>query len=101
MSYFLLLNPFHILSQMVLDEEGCPHFHEPDREKLIQAKTKDGQRNVRSKDTWLWQSDVLVSCSVFTAASIRQLFPGQMGTADGCRDGSSSMFPFSSPWMHL
>lgn len=69
MSYFLLLNPFHILSQMVqLDEEGCPHFHELDSEKLLQAKTKDGQRNMGSKDTWLWQSDVLASFSVFIAA---------------------------------
>jgi len=66
MSYFLLLNPFHILSRIIqLNEEGCPHFHEPDREKLPQAKTKDGQRNKGTKDTWLWQSDVLASCYVF------------------------------------
>lgn len=59
MSYFLLLRPFHILSGMaVFDGEGSPHFHEPEGAKMPQAKTKDGLRNMGSKNSWFWWTDV-------------------------------------------
>lgn len=102
MSYFLLLKPFNILSGMVLlDGEDSPYFHEPRGEKLPKAKSKDGQRNMGRRNSWFGWPDVLASCFVFIAASVQQLFSGQMGTADGHRDGTCFELLFSPLCLHL